>query len=55
MDFLEKMVNYTNKYKNNKVVQKEEWWLTECETIPEDSKQQLIIDKRSAKLVDLVK
>ena len=55
MDFLEKMVNYTNKYKNDKVIEKEDWWLTECETIPEDSRQNLIIDKRSTKLADLVK
>ena len=54
-DFTGEMQRQTKKYKDDKVVQKKDWWLTEYETIPKEDMQQILIDKRVEGLADLVK
>ena len=49
------MRGQAKKYENYEVVQKNDWWLTEYGTIPEDDMRQIIIDKRAEGLADLVK
>ena len=44
--FCEEMQDQAKKYKEDKVVQKKDWWLTEYGTIPKEDMQQIMIDKR---------